>query len=286
MTEDNGYNRRRFLQATGTAALTAGIAGCTGDDDSETEETPGAGTDSTDTGTDSETFDGLDSYPYSANKTDVANAKRVMEEAGYGPDNKFQLDWLQYTSPAWKEMANTIRSRLNSAHIEMSIAESDFGGLLKKTEKGDMDAYTLGWIADYPAPQNFLQLIDPENTVYDAEGATPNGARLFWSEDAKGSKQVRQFMTEQFDRIQNNPEQSDEAQSIRDDAAAKMEEGLWESAAMIPIYHRVDQSFWYDRLDYNPPGGMGGSRSKENDLRQQPRGERPPRPDFGHVQRA
>lgn len=261
MARNNDYNRRRFLKATGAAALTTSIAGCGGDGDGETT---GTDTDTSPTGTDTEEFTGHDSYPYSPGETDVASAKQVMEEAGYGPDNVYELDWLQYTSPAWKEMANTIRSRLESAHIEMSIAEADFGGLLQKTENGDMDAYTLGWIADYPAPQNFLQLVDPENTVYDAEGSTPNGARLFWSEDAKASPQVRQFMTDQFDRIQNNPEQSDEAQAERDDAAAKMEEGLWESAALIPVYHQVSQSFWYDRLDYNPPGGMGGSRSKEN----------------------
>lgn len=269
MPENNEYNRRRFLQATGTAALTASVAGCSGEDDgTDTEETEGTegteGTDTSPTDTEDEGFTGLDSYPYSANETDVESAKQLMEEAGYGPENQFQLSWLQYTSPAWKEMANTIRSRLESAHIEMTISEAGFGGLIEKTGKGDMDAFTLGWIADYPSPQNFLQLVDPENTVYNAEGPTPNGARLFWSEDAKGSTDVRQFMTEQFDRVQNNPDQSDEAQSIRDDAYGNMEEALWESAGLIPIYHRVDESFWYDRLDYNPAGGMGGSRSKEN----------------------
>ncbi|WP_416838230.1 ABC transporter substrate-binding protein [Haloferax sp. DFSO52] len=272
MPDTNKPSRRRFLKATGAAALTAGIAGCSGSGNSnnEGETTTSSDTETEDNGsTETETggmeeFTGLDAYPYSPNQTDVANAKKVMEEAGYGPDNRFKLDWVQYTSPAWKEMANTIRARLESAYIDMNISEADFGALLKKTEKGDHMAYTLGWIADYPAPQNFLQLVDPENTVYDAEGATPNGARLFWSEDANESKAVRDFMTAQFDRIQNNPEQTDAAQKERDEAAAKLEEGLWESAGLLPLYHRVDEEFWYDRLDYNPAGGMGASRSKEN----------------------
>jgi peptide/nickel transport system substrate-binding protein len=261
MPEDSDLDRRTFLRATGAAALTAGVAGCA-------SEEPGSPTEggSADEGTDTADgeFDGLDSYPYSPNETDVGSAKQVMEEAGYGPDNKFELDWLQYTSPAWKEMANTIRSRLESAHIEMNISQADFGQLLESTGSGDFDVYTLGWIADYPGAQNFLQLVDPENTMYGAEGATPNGARLFWTEDAKDEEGIRQYMTEQFDRIQNNPEQTEEAQSVRDDATTKMEEGLWESAALLPIYHTVSQSFWYDRLDYNPPGGMGSSRAKEN----------------------
>jgi peptide/nickel transport system substrate-binding protein len=268
MPEDSNLERRRFLQATGAAAVTAGIAGCS---QGETTATPTSGggdgtptdTDMGDDGTDTpEPFDGLDSYPYSANETDVESAQQVMEEAGYGPDNRFELSWVQYNSPAWEEMANTIRARLESAYIDMSISQADFGALLETTETGDHEAYTLGWIADYPAPQNFLQLVDPENTVYDAEGYTPNGARMFWSEDTLGNPNVRQYMTEQFDRIQNNPENTDAAVSERNDAAVKMEEALWESAGLLPVYHRVDELFWYDRVDYDPPGGMGASRAK------------------------
>jgi peptide/nickel transport system substrate-binding protein len=159
-------------------------------------------------------------------------------------------------------MANTIRARLESAYIDMSITEADFGALLEQTEKGEHEAFTLAWINDYPAPQNFLQLVDPENTVYDAEGATPNGARIFWSEDALGNPNVREFTTQQFDRIQDNPGTSEAAQQERDAAVPKVEEGMWESAGVLPIYHRVDERFWYDRVDYDAPGAMGPSRAK------------------------
>lgn len=263
MPDDNMMQRRRFLQATGAATAAVGLAGCGGGgDETETEGDGGGG--ETETETEVEGYQPPESYPYNANETAVDQAKQVMEEAGYGPDNRYELDWLQYQSPAWEEMANTIRSRLEAAYVDMNISDADFGSLLEKTEKGNHEAFTLGWIADYPAPQNFLQLIDPKNTIYNAEGYTPNGARLFWSEDTKGSDDVRNFMTEQFDRIQNNPDLSEESQSIRDDATRKLERGLWDSAALLPIYHRVDQLFWYDYVDYKPPGSMGPSRSKEN----------------------
>ncbi|MDZ7849952.1 MAG: ABC transporter substrate-binding protein [Halodesulfurarchaeum sp.] len=256
MANSHKLNRRRFLEATGAAALTASMAGCAGDGDGDGEET------TTETG-DGE-YTPSETYPYGANETNVEEAQAVMEEAGYGPDNRFELDWLQYQSPAWEEMANTIRSRLDSAYIDMNISDADFGALLNQTEQGNHMAYTLGWIADYPAPQNFLQLIDPENTIYDAEGYTPNGSRLFWSEDAHGDDRIREYMTAQFDRIQDNPQTTDEAQEIRNDAAVKMERALWDSAGLLPIYHRVDQLFWYDHVDFDPPGGMGPSRAKAN----------------------
>ena len=271
MAEDSEFKRRRFLQATGAAALTASVAGCSSDGGDATATDSGDGGDGSDGGDGGddgtatpESFDGLDAYPYSANETDVQSAIEVMEEAGYGPDNTFELDWLQYTSPTWLEMANTIRSRLQQAHIEMNISEASFSELLSTTEQGDHEAYTLGWIADYPAPQNFLQLINPQNTVYDAEGTTPNGARLFWSEDAMVDSSVTQYMEDGYSMITSNPGTSDEAQQARDDAVPMMEEALWESAALIPLYSSVTESMWYDYVDFNPAGGMGPSRAKTN----------------------
>ena len=272
MSDDKRMNRRKFLAATGAATASIGLAGCSSGDGTDTPadtDTPGETDEPQDTDapqdtTESTGYEPPSSYPYGANEAQVGEAQRVMEEAGYGPDNNYDLDWLQYQSPAWKEMANTIRARLDSAYISMNISDADFGSLLETTQKGNHEAYTLGWIADYPGAQNFLQLIDPENTIYDAEGYTPNGARLFWSEDVQGDEEIRQYMTEQFDRIQNNPGLGDEATSIRDDAAVKMERALWDSAALLPVYHTVDQLFWYDRVDFNPPGGMGPSRAKEN----------------------
>jgi peptide/nickel transport system substrate-binding protein len=268
MSDDEQVGRRTFLRATGAAALTGSIAGCgqtrTGpatDESAASTATSASG--STATSTDG-AFDGVEAYPYSPGETDVESARQVMEAAGYGPDDRYELSWLQYQSPTWKEMANTIRSRLEAAHIDMSISSADFGSLLERTETGEMQAYTLGWIADYPAPQNFLQLVDPPNTVYDAEGATPNGARLFWSTDARGDPDVRQFMIDQFDVIRTNPQSTDAAAERRAAATRRMEQGLWESAALLPVYHQVSDVFWYDRVDYDPPGGMGGSRAKAN----------------------
>jgi|GEM_PF-243039 len=270
-------SRRRFLKATGAAVLTSAVAGCSGqgpgtateggDDGGDTpgtSDTPGpggtdaTGTDGTDTG---QAVVDLDHYPYGTEEAMIGEAKRVMEEAGYGPDNRYTLDWIQYTSPTWKEMASTIASRLGSAYIDMNREEAAFSPLLETTRNGNHEAYTLGWIADYPGPQNFVQLMDPPNTVYGGE--TPaNGARLFWTEDANASSEVRKFMMDQFDRIESNPQDTEEAAEIRGDAAVKMEEGMWEEAIMIPVFQSVTEGMWYDRVDYNPPGPMGPSRAK------------------------
>jgi len=269
-TDGSDTSRRRFLKATGAAALTSAVAGC-GSDGGDTATPGDGGSDgddggdggdggSTDTGTGSDPVT-VSEYPYGVGETLVGEAQRVMEEAGYGPDNRFELDWLQYTSPTWSEMASTIASRLESAYIDMNQSEAAFSPLLETTRNGNHEAYTLGWIADYPGAQNFVQLLDPPNTMY-ADNAAANGARLFWSEDAEADPAVRQYMMDQFDRIEDNPQDTEEAAQIRGEAAVAMEEGMWQEAALIPLYQGVTEGMWYDHVDYNPPGPMGPSRAK------------------------
>ncbi|WP_123537207.1 ABC transporter substrate-binding protein [Halosimplex salinum] len=289
-SDDSDTSRRRFLKATGAATLTSMVAGC-GSDGNDTD-TPGDGAgdgdgdgdgmdgdgdgggdgdgdgdgDGTDGDGETDTDTGpitINGYPYGVGETRIQEAQQVMEEAGYGEDNRFTLDWLQYTSPTWTEMADTIASRLESAYIDMNQSEAAFSPLLETTRNGNHMAYTLGWIADYPGPQNFVQLLDPENTVYDENDAA-NGARIFWSEDADADEEVRQFMTEQFDRIEDNPQDTEDAAQIRGEAAVNMEEGMWQEAALLPLYQSVTEGMWYDYVDYNPPGPMGPSRAKAN----------------------
>jgi TAT (twin-arginine translocation) pathway signal sequence. len=114
MVDDSEVNRRRFLRATGAVAATVGVAGCSqgGDEGTETQTPDDNG------GPTSTEFSRPSSYPYSPGETDVQSARSVMEEAGFGPDNRYELSWTQYTSPTWKEIANTVALAL-SLHISI-----------------------------------------------------------------------------------------------------------------------------------------------------------------------
>jgi peptide/nickel transport system substrate-binding protein len=106
-----------------------------------------------------------DAYPYSPGEADVAAARQVMEDAGYSEDNTFSLQFTHYQSTVWSEIAQILQGSLAEAHVEMSIEQAQFGTLLDRGREGNLQAYTLGWIADWPAADNFLQLIYPPNTV-------------------------------------------------------------------------------------------------------------------------
>ena len=106
-----------------------------------------------------------EAYPYSPGEQDVASAVQVMEDAGFGEDNRFEMTFTHYTSQTWSEIAQILQGALSEAYIDMNIEEAQFGTLLDRGRQGNLQAYTLGWIADWPAADNFLQLIYPPNTI-------------------------------------------------------------------------------------------------------------------------
>ena len=203
-------------------------------------------------------------WPYGLNENNIDQARQVMEDAGYSEDEPYELQWTQYTSGAWQQIGQLIRDRLDAAHIDMSLEQADFSSLLSRSRNGDLEAYTLGWVADYPAPDNFLQLIDPPNTNF--RNTAASGARVFWTEDSYTDSENRQAAVEAFDRVQNNSAPSADAQEIRNDAYLELESILYDEVPLIPIFHSATEPMWYDYVDYNIYGGMGQSRQKFDDV--------------------
>ena len=200
-------------------------------------------------------------YPYGYNESMQEKAVQVMEDAGYGPDNRFEINWTQYESDAWLSMAKILRDRLSSAYIDMKIEQSPFGPLLSRGRKGKLEAYTLGWIADWPAPDNFLQLLNPPQT--DTSKSAPV-SYINWSSENGSAAQAAE---DAYSKVTENQAPTDAAQQERNDAYVTIEESNWEDMGFLPVYHRLDEYFWYDSVqDFTPPGGMGLSRLQWDDV--------------------
>jgi peptide/nickel transport system substrate-binding protein len=198
-------------------------------------------------------------YPYGYGEAMQDKAIEVMEEAGYGPDNRFEIQWTQYENEAWLEMAKILRDRLSSAYIDMKIEQSPFGPLLSRGRNGKLEAYTLGWIADWPAPDNFLQLLNPPQT--DTSKGAPVSYINWNSEDAEAD--AAQKATQAYKTVTDNQAPTEEDKKKRNDAYVKIEEANWEDMGFMPVYHRIDEIFWYDTVqNFTPPGGMGLSRTQ------------------------
>ncbi|UPW01772.1 ABC transporter substrate-binding protein [Halorussus gelatinilyticus] len=201
-----------------------------------------------------------ENYPYGYNETKLAEARKVMKEAGYGKDNKFSFEFTVYqSSSTWPELGKLLRDKLASAYIDMSINTAPFSTLLKRGRKGNLEAYSLGWIMDYPAPDNFLQLIHPPKT----DTSKSNELSYFnWSGTEAAKK-----ATKAWEKVQNNPKPTDAAKKKRNEAYVAMEEANWEDVVLLPAYHDFSERFTYDWIDAPRFGAADYSRQMYNNVK-------------------
>jgi oligopeptide transport system substrate-binding protein len=118
-------------------------------------------------------------YPY-----DKPKALKLLAEAGY-PDGKgLPPITLHYnTSGLHKRIVELVQAQLRDLGIPIQVANLDWAAYLKLVEDGGTQWHRLGWLADYPDPENFLTVLfhsrnigPPGNT---ARYANPEVDKLF-----------------------------------------------------------------------------------------------------------
>jgi peptide/nickel transport system substrate-binding protein len=197
-----------------------------------------------------------ENYPYGIRETRIDDAKQVMEDAGYGPDDTFDLTINAYNSGAFQQLAQGLRDKLSSAHVNVSVEPTDFSTIIEKGNNGNLQCYTLGWIADWPAPDNFLQLMAPSLTDVDELGSSAT-TYTDWDD---ADTEARRNAQAAWEKIQNNQAPTEEAQQIRDEAYVTMEQANWEDVILLNVIHASDERFWYPNTNVTPFGSMGPSR--------------------------
>lgn len=91
-------------------------------------------------------------------------AKALLSEAGFSPDNPLKIEIRYNTSENHKNTAVAIADMWKPIGVEVSMLNTD-----TKThyahlrDKGDFDVARAGWIGDYSDPQNFLFMVESDN---------------------------------------------------------------------------------------------------------------------------
>ena len=84
-------------------------------------------------------------------------AKKLLTEAGYGPNKPLKMEIRYNTSENHKNTAVAIQEQLKPLGVEVTLLNTDtkthYGHL---EQKGDFDIARAGWIADYKDPETFL----------------------------------------------------------------------------------------------------------------------------------
>ncbi|MGQ4511943.1 ABC transporter substrate-binding protein [Streptomyces sp. DW26H14] len=102
----------------------------------------------------------FDTYP----KPDVGKAKSLLEDAGIHTPVSFSLAYSP--SGAASQEAAEIRSQLEATGLfKVKVISKEWKAFQEGYAAGDFDAYTIGWLPDYPDPDNFVApLVGADNT--------------------------------------------------------------------------------------------------------------------------
>nr|WP_316626959.1 peptide ABC transporter substrate-binding protein [uncultured Brevundimonas sp.] len=90
----------------------------------------------------------------------VAIAKRLLAEAGYGPDNPLAFTLRYNTSENHKRIAIAIAAMWKKLGARAELFKTDSKGYYASLRAGDFQIARYGWIADYDDAQNFLFKLD------------------------------------------------------------------------------------------------------------------------------
>ena len=125
---------------------------------------------------DSEVIDGYEH--------DIVKAKELMKEAGYPDGTGFPEVTLQINEGGGRniQIAEAIQSMLKAIGVTVKLQILTFAQHLDNIDAGRADFYRLGWIADYPDPENFLNLYYGKNVPDNPEDISPINSTRYKNE--------------------------------------------------------------------------------------------------------
>jgi oligopeptide transport system substrate-binding protein len=92
---------------------------------------------------------------------DPDRARRLLAEAGYPDGRGFPTVTLQLNAGGGRnaQIAEAIQGMLaDHLHIKVDLTQVEFAQHLERIDAGKAAFYRLGWVADYPDPETFLNL--------------------------------------------------------------------------------------------------------------------------------
>ncbi|WP_313691607.1 ABC transporter substrate-binding protein [Halorarum halobium] len=197
-------------------------------------------------GYESNTDFAADGYPYGYGETRLEDARAVMEEAGYGENDRFSITATTIAgNSGYASVFTRLQSKLRSAYIDMSIEEAEFGTIISRAISADMEVFALGDGMEYPGPQNFLRFL---------YGESPSGQFTRWG--AEGSYHDTELRQTALDAWEQNYAADDADQASRNEAFQTIEEINWASVQELPTVHTTSQRFWHDHVDVEMYGVM------------------------------
>ncbi|MGI2031503.1 peptide ABC transporter substrate-binding protein [Rhizobium panacihumi] len=92
-------------------------------------------------------------------KQKVEEAKKLLTEAGFGPDKPLTLQLKYNTNDNHKRIAVAIAAMWKPLGVNVELVNAETKVHYDQLQRGDVQVGRAGWLADYNDPDNFLNLL-------------------------------------------------------------------------------------------------------------------------------
>ncbi len=97
----------------------------------------------------------LKGYGYNPEK-----AMELLAQAGYPNGEGLEtIELWHNTSASHRRITEAIQDSLKEIGVDVKLNNLDWGAYIEKVDQGGFQMFRLGWIADYPDPENFLTVL-------------------------------------------------------------------------------------------------------------------------------
>jgi len=177
---------------------------------------------------------------------DPVRAKALLKEAGYNETNPFPKIQLSFnTLDAHKKVAENVQSQLKeNLGINLEIKNEEWKVYLETLKVNPTHMYRMGWVADYPDPNNFFEIML-----------------------SYGTNNRSKWKNKEYDKL------IEDAVAVIDDKVKRLamykkahEILVNQDAPVFPIYNAVGQNLIADRVVSFPTNVMYEFRLKNTSL--------------------
>ena len=103
-----------------------------------------------------------------------ALAVELMSDAGYGPDNPLEFNYVFNTSEGHRKIAIFLQQQWKQKlSVEMTISNMEWKTLLDVRSGGDFEMSRNAWCGDYNEPSTFVDLYHTNSTQNDSRYSNP-----------------------------------------------------------------------------------------------------------------
>jgi oligopeptide transport system substrate-binding protein len=131
----------------------------------------------------------------------LAEAKKLLGEAGFGPQNPIKLQLRYNTNENHKRIAVAVASMWKALGVTVELHNTETKVHYEEMTRGDVEIGRAGWLADYNDPASFLELLISSTPQNYGRWSNAEFDRLISEGNAQTDMKTRAALFKQAEQI-------------------------------------------------------------------------------------